>query len=256
MEENILRDKNERLDTVNYDIKIIQRNDGLTYGTDALLLAAYVKAEPQARALELGGGSGIVSFLLATRKKVSHIDCCEVQPTYADIIRRNVEINNLSRFVSVTECDVRSLSEHFPNHSFDIVFSNPPYMKKDSGKSNETELKNISRHEIFGGIDDFVGTASDMLRFGGKFYCVYRPDRLEDLMFSMRKHALEPKSMTFVSANSNAKPSMVLVAASAGGKCSMNVTKNLFIYKYGADEMSEDCKYIYDNGNFPDSFRK
>ena len=40
--------ENERLDYVNDDIELIQNNEGLTFGTDALLLAGYV---------ELGGGT-------------------------------------------------------------------------------------------------------------------------------------------------------------------------------------------------------
>ena len=258
MDERILMDENERLDTVNYDIRIIQRKDGLTYGTDALLLAAYIKPDPCAKALELGAGCGIVSFLLSERRKVKSVQCCEIQPVYADIIKRNIALNNLADTVSVIECDVRNLSEHFPLHSFDIVLSNPPYMKRDSGKSNESEMKNIARHEVFGEINDFVRTASDMLRFGGKFYCVYRPDRLEDLLFSMRAHGLEPKSMTLVAKDAKSKPSMVLVMACAGGKCSLNITENLFIYKHAdrTDEMSDTCKYIYDNGYFPADFGK
>ena len=43
---------NETLDTVNEQINLIQRSDGLRYGTDAYLLAAYVRPAASARALE------------------------------------------------------------------------------------------------------------------------------------------------------------------------------------------------------------
>ena len=56
----------ERCDEVNDALKLIQKNDGLTFGTDALLLAAYIGGGYR-DAVELGGGTGIVSMLVASR---------------------------------------------------------------------------------------------------------------------------------------------------------------------------------------------
>ena len=68
-----------RLDTVNDDLKLYQFRDGLTFGTDALLLSAYVRSDPAAWAVEFGGGTGIVSLLLAVRRKVETILSLEAQ---------------------------------------------------------------------------------------------------------------------------------------------------------------------------------
>ena len=68
----LLLNENERIDEVNDRLRLIQKTDGLTFGTDALLLAAYVKKKGET-ALELGGGSGIISLLLAARGRFSHI---------------------------------------------------------------------------------------------------------------------------------------------------------------------------------------
>ena len=57
----------ERLDAVNENLRLIQKTDGLTYGTDAFLLSAYPPPEPRGRAVELGAGTGIVSLLCAAR---------------------------------------------------------------------------------------------------------------------------------------------------------------------------------------------
>ena len=69
--------ENERLDYVNDDIELIQNTDGLTFGTDALLLAGYLNGR-YTSGIELGGGTGIISMLLLTRGKVSNISCLEV----------------------------------------------------------------------------------------------------------------------------------------------------------------------------------
>ena len=75
----------ERIDVVNDSIRLIQRSDGLTFGTDALLLAAYVRGSATSRAIEFGAGSGIVSLLCATRKKAAHILAVEVQSEFAEL---------------------------------------------------------------------------------------------------------------------------------------------------------------------------
>ena len=63
----ILKD-GERLDYVNDDLSLIQNKEGLTFGTDALLLAGYCSGKKKL-GIELGGGSGIISMLVLTRKK-------------------------------------------------------------------------------------------------------------------------------------------------------------------------------------------
>ena len=65
----------EKLTEVNEKIKLIQKNNGLTFGTDAFLLAAYIKSQKNGTAVELGGGTGIISLLCAARDKFKSIYC-------------------------------------------------------------------------------------------------------------------------------------------------------------------------------------
>ncbi len=245
--------ENERLDFVNDKLSLIQKPSGLTFGTDALLLAGYINGKFSC-GIEFGGGSGIISMLLLARNKVNKITALEVQEDYADLIRRNAEYNKLSdRLVSV-HTDLRNYS---PEKEADIVFTNPPYMKASSGAHNVTDAKNIARHEINGDIGDFIKSAKHCLKFGGAFYVVYRPDRLCDLFFAMRENLIEPKRMTFVHADTESEASMVLIEAKCGGKSSMMLTRPLIIYKdKGHKEYSEDMSYIMDNGSFPLHYKR
>ena len=76
----------ERIDRVNENIQLIQKKDGLTFGTDALLLAAFVKSSPKSIAVDFGAGTGIVSFLCAARNKFKKIYSVEAQSIFYDII--------------------------------------------------------------------------------------------------------------------------------------------------------------------------
>ena len=244
----------ERLDEVNESLKLIQKTDGLTFGTDAYLLAAYIYANNGGHAVELGGGTGIISLLLASRKRFSHITVAEIQEEYAELIQRNAALNKMNGDIDVICKDVRELKPADIGREVEAVFSNPPYMKTESGKRNECEGKYIARHEVFGGIDDFCAAAYRLLKFGGKFYVVYRPDRLIDLVDALRKNRLEPKKMTFVQADTNTAPSMVLIEAKKGASPSLVLTKTLIMHKEGTQEMSDDAKKIYEGCSFEEFF--
>ncbi|MBQ8720320.1 MAG: methyltransferase [Clostridia bacterium] len=244
--------ENEREDFVNDDLTLIQKTDGLVFGTDALLLAGYVKGR-YSHAAELGGGSGIISMLLITRKKCDSCDVYEIQPEYAELIERNAERNSLSGLRSI-RADIREIPGE-KRESCDIVLTNPPYMKADGGERCTLDAKNIARHEVFGTIDDFCRAAKRLLKYGGTFAAVYRPDRLIDLIAAMRAHGLEPKRMTFVHADERSRSSMVLVEAKRGGKGGLFLTKPLLLYKDSSHkEFSEEMKYIDENGCFPPDF--
>ena len=244
---------NERIDSVNDSLSLIQKPDGLTFGTDALLLAGYVTGRHSAGA-ELGGGSGIISMLMLTRDKISTSVAYEVQEEYAELISRNAEYNSLSHRLTSVCADIRELGV---SESFDIVYTNPPYMKSSSGKSNLSDKKTIARHEIFGDIRDFTGAASRILKFGGAFYAVYRPDRLTDIICAMRACGIEPKRITFVHADTDAEASMVLIEGKRGGKSGLQLTKPLIIYKDKTHkEYRDEMNYIMQNGSFPPEYKR
>ena len=236
MEIELLSD--EHLKEVNEGLSLIQKKNGLTFGTDAYLLSAYVTPSPRALCVDLGSGTGIISLLLAQRGKVARAVGVEVQPDFAALIGRNAALNGLDGRVSALCADVRELSQvalgaHLgeeQGRTADVVVCNPPYMKATSGRRNEHDEKLIARHEVCGDIGDFCAAAARILRFGGRFYAVYRPDRLADLIAAMRESGLEPKKMTFVHADAESEPSMVLVEARLGGASGMVVTAPLILH--------------------------
>ena len=67
--------ENETLTEVNENIKLIQKKNGLTFGTDAFLLASFIKQQKKAVAVELGGGTGIISLLCASKEKLGKTYC-------------------------------------------------------------------------------------------------------------------------------------------------------------------------------------
>ena len=247
--QEFLRD-GERLDAVNEKITLIQKKDGLTFGTDAFLLASFIKPLSKGSAVELGAGTGIISLLLAARDRFSKIKAIEIQEDFAELATRNVTLNNMNGKIEVLHTDATKATANDIGGEADVVFTNPPYMKTDSGKRNQSDYKYIARHEVCGDINDFCAAAFRLLKHGGKFYAVWRPDRLTDLISAMRQNRLEPKTVTFVHAHTDSEPSMMLVSAIKGGASGMKVTPPLILYKDNCTEMSEQAQKIYDTMSF------
>lgn len=224
----------ERVDEVNENIRLIQKCDGLTFGTDAYMLAAFIRPEPRSRAAELGSGSGIISLLCAARRKLAHIYAIEIQKEFAELGERNIALNALGDRVTQICADIRGVKPYDTGGELDVVFANPPYMLSGHGRRCNHDMKNIARHEENGGIADFCASAARLLKFGGRFYVVWRPDRLADLVVSMRGCGLEPKRMTFVCPDASTPPAIVLTEARLGGAPSLEMTAPLIIYRDGA----------------------
>lgn len=251
-----LINENEKIETVNENIKLISKKDGLNFGTDAYLLAAYVARSPSALAVDLGSGTGILPLLLLARKKIKKAVALEVQESFCDLIERNAALNEMSDKIETLHSDVRELpSSTLPSECADLVLSNPPYMTVDSGKANTSDAKFIARHEVLGDISDFCRAASSLLKYGGKFYCVYRPDRLVDLICAMRTHKLEPKRMTLVHATASSAPSMVLAEAKKGAAPSLILTRPLILTDAEGNQ-TEDARRIYEIGSFEDFLKR
>ena len=206
----------ERLDAVNRGLYLLQKKKGLSFGTDAFLLAAFCRAKKAGRAVEFGCGSGVVSLLLAARGAFAHITAAELSPALFDVACRNIENNGFSDTVLPLLADVRQLSPADLGFEADAVIANPPYFKPGAGRPSPHAERQSARQETAGDIFDFAAAAGRCLKFGGLFTCVWRPDRMEALFAALRAAFLAPKRAVFVAAHPAAAPSLLLVEAKKG----------------------------------------
>ncbi len=255
-------ENNQTTIKINEGLTLTQNKNGLTFGSDAYLLSAFTQTLPYISSgkvmADLGSGTGIIPLLCAEKKRFSKIYAVEIQESFASLIDKNAEQNGFSDIISPVCCDVRELRAITLGEEVDVVCSNPPYMKDGAGKRNTYDEKYIARHEVYGEINDFCACAKRILKHGGKFLTVFRPDRLEDLMVALRENNLEPKRQIFVCAHPKAEPSMVLTEAIKGANPGMRVTRPLFLANSAEDYInniqSDDAKAIYDFCSFAKFF--
>ena len=239
----------EKLIEINDRLSLIQKKDGLCFGTDAYLLSAFVREHTVGYGADLGSGSGVIAMLLARRHPSVTVYAVELQHEYAcenGVIARNISLNRLESRVVPLESDVRDLHARVFDRELDFVVSNPPYMRADSGKRNVSASKDLARHAVNGDIAEFCAAAARILRYGGLFYVVYRPDRLVDLICALRENQLEPKRIRFVAQRPEAAPSMVLIEAKKGAKPSVVIPETLFLQ--AGESVHPAMQAIYEGG--------
>ena len=244
MKENIELKENERIDDLEYKgLKIIQNKEGFCFGIDSILLSDFAKnIKKGAKVLDLGTGTGIIATLLCGKTELSEIIGIEVQEEVYEMAKRTIQLNHLENKFKLIQDNILNLNNYFEKNSFDVIVTNPPYKKKETGIRNEDTRKLISRHEIKANLEDFIKISKDMLKDKGEFYIVYRPERLVDLLSIMRKYKIEPKRIRFVYSNIHAVSKLVLVQGVKNARPFLKLEPNLYIY----DE----------NGNYTDEILK
>jgi len=187
-------------------ILVLQRKNGFRFSVDAPLLADFMQTKESDEILELGTGCGIISLLLSI-KPFRQIVALEVQPGLAELARRNVLLNNLEGRVTIVQKDFR---QYQPYCKFDIIFSNPPYIRKNSGFLSPHEEKNIAKHELLCSLDEVLSWTRDWLKESGSAYFIFPDSRKQEFESSLEKLGLKLKSRRSVYARENEQPNFFL----------------------------------------------
>lgn len=243
----MILEENERIDDLDInDLKIIQNIDGFCFGIDSVLLANFAKTiKKNVEVIDLGTGTAIIPILLTAKTSVKHILGVEIQKNVAEMARRSVEINKLCNVIEIINADIKKLDTILKANSYDVVITNPPYMKDNTGLQNENISKLISRHEIKCTIEDIARTSAFLLKDKGEIYMVHRPDRLMDIVETFRKNRLEIKNMRLVFPKKDKQANLILIRAVKNAKAFLKIDKPLYVYEENG-EYSKEIKEIYD----------
>lgn len=211
--------------------------------TDSVLLFGFVSDKKPVRAIDLGCGGGILHVLMSNKFTNAKIFGIEIQEEQAALARENLAANLLDPSGIVTG-DLRRHRSLFAAGEFDLVVSNPPYFPVGSGAGSPLDSRGAARDERFCTIPDLCQAAKYLLKWGGCFAAVHRPERLSELLCAMSANGIEPKRLRMVQYNAKSAPSLVLVEGKRGAKPSLVIEKPLILTNADGTD-SEEIKQIY-----------
>lgn len=195
-------------------IKIYQDPEAFNFSLDSMLLADFATIKPDTlNIIDLGTGNAPIPLYLTLRTKAKIIGV-EIQEHSYNLALKSVLLNKLDKQITIINDDVRGINKKVGCENFDLVLSNPPFFKchKDSNL-NKNDYKTIARHEVMLNLDELCAEASSLLKYGGLFAMVHRPDRLTDIIISLKKHGLDPKRIRFVYPKAGCEANHVLIEA-------------------------------------------
>jgi tRNA1(Val) A37 N6-methylase TrmN6 len=229
--EEILVHEDETLDDLQLNgINLIQKKEAFRFGVDAVLLANFAKVKRGARVIDLCSGTGIIPFIIAGKTDAKSITGVEIQKDMTDMASRSAKYNHLEQRVDFINLDLKDVKFLSGMEKADVVTVNPPYKLRNSGLINPDDKNAIARHEILCTFEDVVLAAKAVLKHSGRLFIIHRPDRLVDILCTMRKHRIEPKEIRMIHSNSTKAPSMVLVEGQNNGGAFLKWLAPLYIY--------------------------
>ncbi len=205
------------------------------FGTDALLLANFTNGRKNSKVCELGVGCGIISLLLSNRfDSVLGVDISE---RAIEQFLEGIEKSSLLGEVQALCADLKELPPEMGN-SFDIVVCNPPYKEVGRGLISENPERGRAYHEIACNFSDVAKAAKKLLKQNSELFICHRPERLCDVLISLRENSLEPQLIRFVSDEVGKAPFLFLLKAKRNGGKNLVVHDTLYI-------KSAECERIY-----------
>jgi tRNA1Val (adenine37-N6)-methyltransferase len=235
----------ETLDTlIDGKLRLYQSRAGYRFSLDALLLAHFVTVKRGDRVVDLGAGNGPIALLLSHWHPSASLAGLEVQADMAARAKRSVALNRLDDRVEIVSGDLREIGSIFTASSSHVVVSNPPFRSASSGRISPNREKQWARHEIKGGLTDFIAAAAYLLRPKGRLALIYSAERAVELLVSLRRAGLEPKRLRWVHSFASDAALLVLTEAVKGGRSGVGVEPPLVIYRNGKEYTAEAANIV------------
>lgn len=166
---------------VNEDV-LIPRADTEVLVEEVIQIAKKINAK---KILDLCTGSGAIAISLAKYIENSQITATDISEETLTIAEKNAKNNKVDNQIAFLPSD---LFEELPKEKYDIIVSNPPYIKREVIKTLEKEVQREPLMALDGGWDglDFyrkiIHQADEFLKYGGYLCLEIGYDQKFDVM--------------------------------------------------------------------------
>ncbi len=133
----------------------------------------FTKNKNKLKVLDIGAGSGCIILSILEEKKDFHGIGIDISKKSIDLSKRNAIHLNLNNRVKFIKSNV----DNFNIGKYDLIISNPPYIKRSNLKYLNKDVANFEpRLALDGGIDGLsgfrkvIGKSSELIKINGKLF--------------------------------------------------------------------------------------
>jgi tRNA1Val (adenine37-N6)-methyltransferase len=131
--------------------------------TDACIQGAWATMPPDAhRVLDIGSGTGLLSFMLAQRYKNIIIDAVEIDNDAATQAQANINESPFASRIQLFHTDAKKFS---PLYQYDFIISNPPFFL--NSLQSAAQNRTIARHDVLLTQKDILNVTLGLLAENG-----------------------------------------------------------------------------------------
>jgi len=205
----------------------IEQQSRQAFNLDTILLAHFIKVPAKSKiVMDFGTGAGAVMLYLSQKTKAQIIGV-EIQEDRYLAALHNIKLNELNNQLSCIHQDIKTLEYK----DVDCIVSNPPFFKvNETSNVNDDEDATIARHEVMLNLNELIESVSKVLKYGGHFFMIHRPDRFAEIVEVMNRYQLEIKRVRFVHPYIDQKANHVLIEAIKNGQPGMKLEPPLILY--------------------------
>ena len=200
-------------------IEILQFPDGYRGNMDSVLVAASVAAERGQKVLELGCGNGVALCCLLHRVEGLEVYGIEIDKRVAELCRRNISLNKFK--AKIFNGDITTSIRELKSVSFDHVFMNPPYFKKNSVKKSPIRSSVQAKVETIA-LSEWLSVAKKRCKPKGKITIIQRVERLPEIIKYLSGHygqiTVQP-----ISSFKDGRPKTIIVQATKSSKAAFTL---------------------------------
>ena len=238
------------METTNYllgykNLKIIQDNEMFNFSLDSVLLPNFITINDSTKnILDIGTGNAPIPLILSQKTK-AHITGIEIQKEVSNIAKKTIKLNNLENKINIINDDIKEYYKKATPEYYDIITCNPPYFEiKKTSKFNKNDYKTIARHEVTLKLEDILKIARKLLKNGGTLGLVHRPERLIDILTTMRNYNIEPKKIRLIYPGKNKESNILLIEGKKNGKKGLKILPPLYSHNQDGTYTEEIQKYF------------
>ena len=218
-------------------LRFVCGNGQFPPGLDSFLLSSLPRLKPGMNVCDLGCGTGLLGLLLLQRQGELKVTGLDIQPEAVRLGELAASENHLAGRLAFRLEDLRKTA--LPAGSFDLVISNPPYFSPSAGLPPKGEARRSARTEETCALEDACRAAARLLRWGGSFCLVHKPERLADLVCALRREGLEPKRLRPACVRPERAPCLILLEARRGGRPGLRIEPPLVLEDPGGSPTAE-----------------